>query len=145
MISERSNHTLTSLADGRVLATGGEVYGFQEGSAECEIGDLRYITAVDNAAMPATFSMNAPFPNPFDASTTLHMRSEHHDGLHIAVWSTLGIQVRDLSVGLRGPGAQVVEWNGCGDDGRRVAPGAYFIRATNAAGEMQQHAVLLLR
>ena len=144
MLSQRASHTLTPLPDGRVLAAGGEVYGNQQATPDCEIGALQYITAAGEAARPDEFILDAAYPNPFAATTVLQLHWGSAGPVSIAMWSSLGRRVRILYEGRMAPGTRVIEWDGRDDAGRRLAPGNYFVRATGARGELRQRAVLLL-
>ncbi|MBL0175569.1 MAG: T9SS type A sorting domain-containing protein [Ignavibacteria bacterium] len=135
---ERSNHTLTSLADGRVLAAGGEVFGNQSGTSACEIGELQYVVGMQETPLPSGLALDAAYPNPFGARTRLRVSTDHGQALDIAVYSVLGARVRVLHAGRMEGGRHTLEWDGRDDAGKAAAPGMYFVRMIDERGGMKQ-------
>jgi hypothetical protein len=142
---ERSNHTLTSLTDGRVLAAGGEVYGNQSGTAACEIGELLYVVGAQEPPAPSAFALEAAYPNPFASRTQLRVSSAAAQSVDAAVFNLLGARLRVLHRGRMEGGMHILEWDGRDDAGKALSAGLYFVRMTGERGEMKQTGVVLTR
>jgi len=93
---------------------------------------------------PAVFAVDAPFPNPFNAATTIRYRLPGESRVTLTVFDTRGGIVRRLVDGRRGPGYHEAVWNGAGDSGERVASGLYLFRI-EAAGVVRYGKLTLVK
>ena len=84
--------------------------------------------------VPDKFYLNAPAPNPFNASCRLEFGLARGDEgyVNIAVYDVLGRRVNTLLDGDLEPGNYDVTWLGDDTAGRRVSSGTYFIRFIGA-------------
>ena len=67
-------------------------------------------------------------PNPFSPSTRIGFDLPHAGRVELKIYSAEGRLVRTLLSGVRSAGTYSVEWNGCDDEGNRLASGTYFCR-----------------
>jgi flagellar hook assembly protein FlgD len=81
-------------------------------------------------------------PNPFTAGTTLRFYVTGAATVRVEIFNVLGRRVRSLLDARRPVGWHTVHWDGRGDDGSRLAAGAYFARV--AAGRQVVTRRLLL-
>jgi hypothetical protein len=92
------------------------------------------------AGSVATGRPVAAFPNPFRASVTLAVDAAASPapatpGVRgFTVFDVRGRAVRHESVPATGDGSATWRWDGTGDDGVRLAPGAYFVAAEGEIG-----------
>ncbi len=73
-------------------------------------------------------ALGRPQPNPFSDSTTIHFQVPRRTTLQIAVFDVAGRRVNLLAEGGYPPGGWEARWDGRDQEGRRVAPGVYFVR-----------------
>ncbi len=79
-------------------------------------------------SLPATFALNASYPNPMRDATQLAYTLQRTSVVRLAVYNTLGQHVRTLLDGLAPRGAHRVTWDRRDASGNFVAPGIYFFR-----------------
>jgi len=85
-------------------------------------------------------------PNPTAGSTALLLQSAASlRDVQVLVYDVAGREVRKLAVGNLSPGAHQVLWDGCGNDGHRVASGIYLYRAAYLGGETSAKRLVVLR
>jgi hypothetical protein len=89
-------------------------------------------------------ALSAPSPNPSRGETRLTLELPAAGPVEAAVFDVLGRRVRTLERGAREAGATVLRWDGLDDRGRRVEPGAYFVRAV-ARDEVATRRIARLR
>jgi hypothetical protein len=82
-------------------------------------------------AVRAGFSV---WPNPFRQGATIRLSEPAVRGGAVTVTDAAGRAVRALTVRR---GAESVNWDGCDDAGRRLAPGIYFVSERSAVGGHQ--------
>ncbi|MBL7073770.1 T9SS type A sorting domain-containing protein [candidate division KSB1 bacterium] len=73
-----------------------------------------------------SFELFPNYPNPFNASTTLHFRLAQQDWVDLVVYNIRGRLVCTLYTGPLFPGEYRVGWDGNDELGRKVASGIYF-------------------
>ncbi len=83
-------------------------------------------------------------PNPFRESTSLSYRLARPAHVRVTIYDPCGRQVRALLDEPRSIGEQQIEWDGRGDDGRRLPGGIYFQRF-EADGQVEVRRVVMLR
>jgi hypothetical protein len=94
---------------------------------------LQNYTGIEGGREPRVVGKNglrlALFPNPSSGQVTVQLLTPTPglDQPRVAVYDLTGRAIRDLSrqAGVRNRGALV--WNGCDDEGRRVAAGVYVV------------------
>jgi hypothetical protein len=83
--------------------------------------------------LPVTFTVESPFPNPFNPTTTvrLYVPADQSGGgrLQLAVYDLQGRRVRMLHDGAIAAGWHNWTWDGRDRQGRAMASGLYFLRA----------------
>lgn len=82
-------------------------------------------------------------PNPTARSSTIHFELSREGEASLDVLDLNGRNVRRLLAGARlGSGAHDVEWNGATANGRRAAPGIYWVRLRTGEGETSRKLVV---
>lgn len=95
---------------------------------------------------PAAFDLLAPFPNPFNPTTTLRFSVPNESAARIAVYDGTGRLVSVVADGSYDAGNHAVVWDGCDATGREVASGVYVVRLTlSDRGETLTQRVTLVR
>ncbi|MCB2213424.1 lamin tail domain-containing protein [bacterium] len=98
--------------------------------------------AVDGEAamVPERYTLNAAWPNPFNAATTLTITLPETSELTVMVYNVAGQQVAQLADGSFNAGTHELTFDASG-----LASGLYFIRATAPGRMTQTQKVMLVR
>jgi hypothetical protein len=102
-------------------------------------------TAIDDAPTPrATTQLDAPYPNPFNPSTTIQYHVTDVTHVELAIFDVNGRRIRTLvdDVALD-VGTQTVSWDGRDNDGRLMASGVYYVRLRMNQQSFSRKLVLL--
>jgi hypothetical protein len=142
--SESTRPHLTVTSDGRLHVVWQDK---RHGLAE-----IYYKTraAGDPAAIPGRDSVErsinriAIVPNPVKESARIAFQLGRVAEIHITIHDIRGRLVSTLISGLCSAGAHSIAWNGCDEQGSRVAPGVYLI-SVQAGDRMETGKVVLLR
>lgn len=84
-------------------------------------------TAVNNEK-PLIFSIDKPFPNPFNTDVTIGYNLPEREHVTICIYDVLGAKIKTLENSYRAPGKYRTVWNGKNEKGINVASGIYFYR-----------------
>ena len=87
-------------------------------------------TAWIGDGIPAEYSLDQNFPNPFNVSTQIRFGLPDDGAVNITVFDLLGRAVAELVNEPRAAGMHVVHWNGEDRHGRSLPTGAYLLRLT---------------
>jgi len=99
------------------------------------------------AARPARVALSAPAPNPARGEARFRVEAGGGAGrVEVAVFDVAGRRVRALWRGTppAAGGAQALAWDGRDDDGRRLAPGVYYVRAAAGSGRSALQRLVLV-
>ena len=88
-------------------------------------------------------SLAAPFPNPAAPHTTLRFTLADPGPVRLQVFDVAGRRLRGLVAEPLSAGRHERIWDGRDDQGRRVAPGTYFVRL-EAGGVVERGRILIL-
>ncbi|MEW6756213.1 MAG: FlgD immunoglobulin-like domain containing protein [Candidatus Latescibacterota bacterium] len=88
------------------------------------------ITGAEHSAT----SLEAPFPNPFNAEIVLRFRLASSGWTELSIHDAVGRRASTLLAGLHSVGEHVVRWDGTDGRGVPVASGAYFCRLQTPDG-----------
>jgi hypothetical protein len=88
----------------------------------------------DGAASPRATLWATADPNPSAGAVTLRVATPLDGAIELAVYDVMGRRVWRHHLGHARAGEHAIVWNGQGPDGRRLAAGTYFLRATLAGG-----------
>ncbi|NNE08563.1 MAG: T9SS type A sorting domain-containing protein [Gemmatimonadetes bacterium] len=92
---------------------------------------------------PSALSLGAPTPNPTRGGTALSYTVSGLRGIKSAtVYDIRGRRVRALSTGSNAWNGRLA-WDSRDDSGARVAPGVYFVRATDGASTTQRRVTVV--
>lgn len=94
--------------------------------------------------LPRDTRLEAVYPNPFNASTTLRYRLSEPGPVRLAVYGLTGQLVASLAERRQEVGLHEVTWDGLSDDGSPAATGVYVVRLEGTSG-VQVRKVTLLR
>ena len=96
-------------------------------------------------ALPVSFLLEQPRPNPFNPSTTIGFRLYRPSAIELAVYDARGRLVQTLlREEERGTGTDRVTWNGEDHEGRPAASGVYFCKMI-AGDEQEVRRLILIR
>jgi len=107
--------------------------------------DLDQVTGVEQPlASEKTIAELGGSPNPFNPVTTVHFTLTRTASVRLTVHDIAGRQVRTLTDSRRIAGSHTVAWDGCGQDGRPLGSGVYFL-LLDADGERETAKVSLVK
>ena len=88
------------------------------------VGDESVETSVTDE--PEVFTLEAPYPNPFNPSTTVSFTIPEPNPVRVEVFNTAGQKVDTIVDGMFGAGSHSLVWNASS-----LSSGVYFIRVKN--------------
>ncbi len=94
-------------------------------------------------AAPAVTALGAPYPNPFNPSTTVSFDLATPGRAELAIYSLDGRRVATLVAGELPAGRHAAVWDGRDERGRPVASGSYACRLATEAGVMSRRLTLV--
>ena len=114
-----------------------------QGSASKQAGPSgRFIEGagqqVASSEAPASFALDANYPNPFNPSTTIRFTLPEQADVHLAVYDMLGRRVATLQDGPLNVGTHNIVF-----DATNLPSGVYLYRLVTPAGSFSQHMTLL--
>ncbi len=101
------------------------------------------LSAAVAASLPASISLLAGYPNPFNSSTLIRYFLPSRQATELTLYDLLGRPVRKLVAGRQQTGWNEVLWDGRDADGRPVATGVYLYRLKTTSGERVNKLTLL--
>jgi hypothetical protein len=119
----------------------GSVVQLAEAEAATYSGHPLPVRFAKAAAVPEGFELAQNYPNPFNASTVIQLALPYASDYRITIYDVVGRKVQEFA-GFAEAGLLQITWNGESQDGRRVASGMYFYRAT--AGEFSDSRKMIL-
>ena len=134
-------NSVQQTTDGGYIITGNTTY-YDESETEVWViktnsdGTLKSFESSNN---PYTFSLNQPYPNPFNPSTTLDFSIPFSENVNISVLDILGREVDVLMNEFLINGNHRIEWNGQGH-----TSGIYFI-SFESGGFVETKKVILMK
>ena len=102
-------------------------------------------TDVDNPQnlIPARFSLEQNFPNPFNPSTRIRFTLNSPGYTRLDVFNLLGQRIRTVVDRVYPAGSHEVTWDGTTDDGRPAASGVYFYRLQKGPDRLTRKMTLI--
>jgi flagellar hook assembly protein FlgD len=92
---------------------------------------------------PASFSLGSPYPNPFNAVTTLPYELPKATHVKMVIYDVLGQEVSSLSSGPMEAGHHQLQWKGLDAKGQEVPSGIYIARLVTPEHSRSVKLVLL--
>ena len=127
-IKDQARHgSIDNQAAQRLIYLNGKLIESIRGASEFAYRDDRDEKLL-SASLPESFELKQNYPNPFNPSTNIEFTLPTSSVVTLEVFNIMGQRVRTLVNEPLQAGAHQVVWNGCGDDGQRVASGVYFYR-----------------
>lgn len=94
-------------------------------------------------ALPAVTALGAPYPNPFNPSTTVSFDLAVAGRAELAIYALDGRRVATLATGELPAGRHAAVWDGRDDRGRAVASGSYACRLWTEEGVISRRLTLV--
>ncbi len=119
----------------------GITYAGVEGGVSYElrgakIGGVVYGTIVGvpekKEVIPEQFRVLEPYPNPFNASTTVEYELSEEGTVSIKIYGILGNLVKSFDAGRKSPGRYSLRWDLLDSTGKKLPSGTYFLQVTHA-------------
>jgi flagellar hook assembly protein FlgD len=82
-------------------------------------------------------------PDPFDGQNVIDYSLPRSARVELRVFDTAGHAVRSFAIGDQEAGEHRIVWDGRGDDGKQLAPGAYYYELVTPGGKGARRAILL--
>ena len=100
-------------------------------------------TEDEDRLLPAEFTLEQNFPNPFNPSTMISFSLKEDADVKLVIYSLLGNKVATIYSGRAGRGRHQIDWNGKNDSGRAVASGIYLYRLEVGLNSLTRKMLLL--
>ncbi|MBT4097376.1 MAG: hypothetical protein HOM68_15740 [Gemmatimonadetes bacterium] len=95
-----------------------------------------------NSIVPATSALDAAYPNPFNATIQIPLRTTGGD-IDVAIFNLLGQRLRTLTHAHLSAGAYQLSWDGLTDAGTTAANGPYLVLLHSHDTQLRQKIMLL--
>ncbi len=95
------------------------------------------------SGVPAEVGLERSVPDPFSGRTTVRFGLPRTTLVDLSVYSVEGRAIRRLASGSWTAGTWQIIWDGTDDSGKRVTPGAYFLRLSADGAEVVQRVTLV--
>ncbi|MDK9699194.1 MAG: M14 family zinc carboxypeptidase [bacterium] len=82
---------------------------------------------VDPIVLPNVYSLDTPYPNPFNGSLRIPFRVAAPGLASFRIFDLQGRTIREFSLAMSSAGAQSIFWNATNEQGRPVSSGVYFV------------------
>ncbi|MBT3601503.1 MAG: T9SS type A sorting domain-containing protein [Candidatus Latescibacteria bacterium] len=86
------------------------------------------VKQTDVRAIPNGYALNQNHPNPFNPDTIVPFSLPQTGEMHLAIYNTLGQEIRLLTSGIKEAGFHRITWDGKNQNGQILASGIYFVR-----------------
>jgi hypothetical protein len=104
-------------------------------------GNQLRVSEKSTETLPERFTLSQNYPNPFNPETEFELYLPYPSEWDVQIFNVTGQMVENMS-GYSGSGSVKVRWNGTDFNGRKVASGIYFYKAT--AGEYSETRKMVL-
>ena len=140
-LPEGPGRAVLAAGDGGVLAT-------LDGSGSVIVRDAPAgglsIRFAEEGAIPASYSLGANYPNPFNPVTRFEVSLAGDGPASVTVYDLLGREIRSLMSGRQAAGVRSVEWDGRAAGGVQAPSGVYIVRMS-AAGFSASRKIVLMK
>ena len=130
----------TDISMGRLVDGGSEWGYFDEPTPGATNGSAVNVVP----GLPLKSAILGSSPNPFNPRTTIEFRVAESGPVSIKVRNLRGYTVRDLVDGYMTVGRHHVGWDGCGEGGRALSSGTYFLEM-RSGGKTSVHRVMMVK
>jgi len=128
-LSDSGNPQGFGVAIDEILVTGTPATGVHEQGEETTV--------------PQGYRLHPPYPNPFNAQTSIRYRLGRSVPIRIEIYNLRGQLVRTLVDGILPAGEHIASWNGTDRRGQAAASGLYFCRLQSEKLSLCEKVVLL--
>ncbi len=121
----------------------------EENGVQCQLAlddiywDGGTVDIDDPISVPASYTLNGNYPNPFNPSTTFSFSLSKATNVSLEVFNLHGQKIRTLYSGIAAAGEHTQIWDGKDFSERPVASGIYFYRLSTDQGSAQKKCILL--
>lgn len=98
---------------------------------------------IDSQPLPETYLLATPYPNPFNATTSITIALPETAEISVKVYDILGSEVAVLYRGNLEAGRHQLQWSGNSDAGSSVSSGVYFVRMQTPVGVQTEKIVVM--
>lgn len=110
-----------------------------------EITEFLTPLAVDDEPIPKEFPVTVSnVPNPFNASTEIHLTLFNDEKISLSIYSTSGQRIRNITSMYFRAGEHLIHWDGRNDYGQKVSSGVYIV-GVNIKNRMVSHGMMLIK
>jgi photosystem II stability/assembly factor-like uncharacterized protein len=99
---------------------------------------------LQESGLPKEYHLSCPYPNPFNASTTITYTVPEPSEVSLMIFNIRGQLVTCLKEGIHTSGRHVVHWDGRDGSGMSVASGIYLV-VLQAGDDTRNRKIVLLR
>ena len=92
--------------------------------------------------IPVEFNTSAPYPNPFNPTTTIQYEIPKECHVELIIYDILGRKINTLQNDVLNPGLYKSVWDGIDDAGNHVSSGIYIYQIQ--AGESKKSNKMML-
>jgi len=119
-------------------------YAYGPGSGKDHL-TLRYQLPLGSPALPPAprLELTAPYPNPFNAATTMGIDLDGGQTVRLDVFDLQGAHVQTLHSGFLPAGFHAIRWDGRDDRGAGQSSGIYLFVLSHARGRNSEAAILV--
>jgi hypothetical protein len=98
---------------------------------------------VNDNPLPSAFELYAVYPNPLNSSALVGYKLDSPAVVRLAIYDTIGREVRILQDGYSLPGSHAINWDGKDAHGMDLPSGAYLVCLSCQEGIVTQKALLI--
>ena len=110
-----------------------------------QLGAIVQPVSGKGTAAPASFSLNAATPNPFNPATTISYEVPQSAHIQLTIYNLLGQEVVRLVDQVQAAGRYQITWNAVNGQGASVASGVYLYRLSSSSGYSDSRRMTLLK
>ncbi|MFC1553148.1 beta-propeller fold lactonase family protein [candidate division KSB1 bacterium] len=100
-------------------------------------------TRTENDVIPDDYTLKQNFPNPFNPKTTIEFGLPQTGHVKLAIYNSLGQELRTLVNTEKSAGYHKVVWNGKDNSGMDVSSGMYFYKLISSSNTKTMRLILL--
>ena len=109
-----------------------------------KFGDVPVFVDNDYSSVPTPFTLDTPYPNPFNMSVTIPFSLPEAARVEVSIYSITGQRVRVLQADRLPAGSHALRWDGRDDSGTVVSSGLYIVRVAGG-GKIAMRKVVLVK
>jgi len=108
-----------------------------------QMEDAEITTAATANETPDNFSLEANFPNPFNAATTIRFTLPQASPIRLRIYNIVGHLVAQKNIAILPAGIHTLSWDARGQTGEPLGSGVYFYRLETATTKQTRKMLFL--